>query len=577
MDNENKKYKALKIGSVIDDKYKIIAQIGKGGMSKVWLALNEKVNKQWAVKEVKRNKKVGNQVITHNIMQEVGILTKLHHEHLPSIVDVIVTDEKILIVMDYIEGRTLKDIIDENGAIDYKEVVDWSIQLCEVLSYLHSRKPAIIYRDIKPANIMLEPNGNIMLIDFGTAREYKNEDLIEDTTCLGTRGYAAPEQYGGAGQTDERTDIYNLGATMYHLVTGKNPSKPPYEMRPVREWSPLISSGLEKIITKATETDPEKRYQSVDDLKYALEHYEELEEEYIKRMKKNRNVFICLLIAGVISLSSAFGVKAYANSLKSNVFEEQVQLARISSSKDEKIELYKNAIIANPAEADIYIELLNDVFLQDGDFSQDESNKLNSILGYKGTSLGDRAVLDKLKENKSGYDKFAYNMGLAYFYYYNEDGNKQLSKPWFDICKNSESLSESQIKRSNKFYQIADYYSNLNNLDKAGDKKVSYKDYWDDLVLLTAGDIAKEDNTKTALIVYKEFASQINSHVQDFKIAGVKKEDMLDSLVNIEKATKEMESNSEFDEESDGSLITDIIDNIEESRKNIEIAFSIRS
>lgn len=574
---DENKLNDLKIGSVIDDKYKIIAQIGKGGMSKVWLALNEKVNKQWAVKEVKRFKKVGNQVITQNIMQEVGILTHLRHEHLPSIVDVIVTDEKILIVMDYIQGRTLKDIIDEKGTLDYREVVDWSIQLCEVLSYLHNRKPAIIYRDIKPANIMLEPSGNIMLIDFGTAREYKEENLLEDTTCLGTRGYAAPEQYGGAGQTDERTDIYNLGATMYHLVTGKNPSKPPYEMRPVREWSPYISSGLEQIILKATESDPNKRYQSVDDLQYALEHYEELEEGYIRKMNKNKNIFLVLFLAGIISLSSAFGSKAYANNLNKNVFDEQIQLARISSKKDEKIELYKNAIIANPKNDEVYLELLNDVFLSDGKFTPDESNSLNSILGYKGKSSSDKTNMDKLKENKEGYERFSYNMGLAYFYYYNSDGNKQLSRPWFEVSKNSKNLPENQVKRSEKFYQIANYYSNLKNVDKAGDSKISYKDYWNDLVLLTAGDIAKEDNPKTALIIYKEFSNQVGVHCQDFKNSGVKKEDMIESLDNIEKNIDEISKNKKFDKKANENLIKDIKNNIEESKNNIDIAFASRT
>ena len=110
-------------------------------------------------------------------------------------------------------------------------MIKWAKQLCDVLGYLHSQNPPIIYRDMKPANIMLKPDGNVVLIDFGTAREYK-ENNIEDTTCLGTMGYAAPEQFGGMGQTDARTDIYCLGATMYHLVTGMNPCEPPYEIRP---------------------------------------------------------------------------------------------------------------------------------------------------------------------------------------------------------------------------------------------------------------------------------------------------------------------------------------------------------
>ena len=261
----------LKIGSVIDGKYKVLHQIGKGGMSIVYLCINEKANKQWAVKEVRKNGNASSEVIRQNLLTETSILKKLHHPHLPSIID---QDDTYLILMDYVEGRTLKAILDERGALPQEKVVDWAIQLSSTLMYLHRQDPPIIYRDMKPANVMLKPDGNVVLIDFGTAREYK-DDSDGDTTCLGTKGYAAPEQYGGKGQTDARTDVYNLGATMYQLVTGKNPTKPPYEIRPIRQWNPALSSGLESIIVKCTKSDPDERYQSVAELKFALEHYKE--------------------------------------------------------------------------------------------------------------------------------------------------------------------------------------------------------------------------------------------------------------------------------------------------------------
>ena len=237
----------LRLGSLIDGKYKVIAKVGKGGMSTVWLAMNIKTNKNWAIKEVRQTEKNDVALVKQNLMTEIEILKKLQHENLPQIIDIFEKNDTYLIIMDYVEGRTLKAIIDEKGEQPQEDVVNWAIQLCSVLDYLHTRKPAIIYRDLKPGNIMLRPDGQIVLIDFGTAREYKTGQN-EDTTSLGTKGYAAPEQYGGDGQTDARTDIYNLGATIYHLVTGKNPNKPPYEIRPIREWNPSLSTGLESII-----------------------------------------------------------------------------------------------------------------------------------------------------------------------------------------------------------------------------------------------------------------------------------------------------------------------------------------
>ena len=208
----------LQIGSVIDGKYKILNEIGHGGMSTVYLAINEKANKPWAVKEVRKSLNRDFNLLRQSLIMETDLLKKLNHPNLPSIIDVIDSDENFLIVMDYIEGNTLERLLAEEGAQPQDKVARWALQLCDVLDYLHTRPMPVIYRDMKPSNIMVKSDGNVVLIDFGTAREFK-EHNVQDTCCLGTNGYAAPEQFGGMGQTDARTDIYCLGTTLYHLVT----------------------------------------------------------------------------------------------------------------------------------------------------------------------------------------------------------------------------------------------------------------------------------------------------------------------------------------------------------------------
>ena len=255
----------LEIGSVIDGKYKVLNKVGQGGMSVVYLAMNERANKQWAIKEIRKDGVSNYEVVKQNLIAETDILKRLNHSNLPSIIDVIDCEDTFLIVMDYIEGNPLSDSLKNEGAQPQEKVIEWAKQICDVLGYLHSRQPPIIYRDMKPSNVMLKPDGNIMIIDFGTAREYKSASLA-DTTCLGTQGYAAPEQFGGQGQTDGRTDIYCLGATLYHLITGHNPCMPPYEMYPIRQWNPSLSSGLEEIIQKCTQKNPNDRYQSCAEL-----------------------------------------------------------------------------------------------------------------------------------------------------------------------------------------------------------------------------------------------------------------------------------------------------------------------
>ena len=160
----------LEIGSLLDGKYKILNKIGQGGMSIVYLAMNEKANKQWAIKEMRKEKNKNCEVMRQSLITETNLLKELKHPYLPSIADIIENEDTIIIVMDYVEGRALSDILSEKGTIDEASVVEYAIQLCDVLDYLHSQNPPIIYRDLKPSNIILKPDGKITLIDFGTAR-----------------------------------------------------------------------------------------------------------------------------------------------------------------------------------------------------------------------------------------------------------------------------------------------------------------------------------------------------------------------------------------------------------------------
>lgn len=564
----------LRIGDLVDGKYRIIAQTGKGGMSTVWLALNEAVNKQWAIKEVKKSSpSTSDQIIKQNLVTEAGILRHLKHPHLPSIVDIFNEDDTFLIVMDYIEGRTLSDILKEQGRQPQADVVDWALQICSVFKYLHGLNPPIIYRDMKPGNVMLKPDGNIMVIDFGTAREYKHESG-EDTIHLGTKGYAAPEQFqDNHQQTDPRTDIYNLGATMYHLVTGKNPSKPPFKFLPIRQVDRTLSSGLESIILKCVAPDPNERYQTVDDLEFALEHYQELEVETIKQKSLAYRKWVTLGCVATILSSLSVGVRIYANSLLSNTYDEELRSARIAVNQDEQVEDYISAIKLNPSNEVAYEELLEDVFLKDGNFTQDEAAKLTSVVGYK---QGSKTIQDIFKEtNQSGYENFAYKMGLAYFYYYENDGNKQLSKPWFEIAKDSTAIEEKEKERAKKFYQIADYYIQSGNINKAGDADVDYKDFYKQLMDISSDDIAKKDNIKTALVVYKELTFQLNTNGINFYNAGIKIEDIESQLDTIFKKTEELKSHGLKDDEIE--LCDQIMTNIKAAKSNFDVVYSDRS
>ena len=200
----------LAIGNLVNGRYQVTELIGHGGMSNVFKAYDRVTGGTLAIKESRRTGKQDNQTMELNLATEANLLKNLYNPHLPRIYDIIEDSDHIMIIMDFVEGVSLDKYLQQNGAVPPALVIDWSIQICEVFYYLHTQNPPIIYRDMKPANLILQPNGNIMMIDFGTARTWKNSDRTSDTMLIGTEGFAAPEQFGGHGQSDARTDIFCL-------------------------------------------------------------------------------------------------------------------------------------------------------------------------------------------------------------------------------------------------------------------------------------------------------------------------------------------------------------------------------
>ena len=165
-------------------------------------------------------------------------------------------------------------------------------------------------------------------------------------------------------------------------------------------------------------------------------------------------------------------------------------------------------------------------------------------------------------------------MGLAYFYYYGEDGNKQLSQPWFEIARQSKYLSPLQVERAKRFSQITDYNMRINLKNKAGDKGISYSDYWDDIVLLASGDIAHDDNLKTALVVYKELVAQILLHANDFKNAGIKQDVIESELEMVKLRLADIVKMDDFDSDLDQELVNQIKQSLEKAHQAVDYAFA---
>jgi serine/threonine protein kinase len=241
-------------------------------MGAVYLAKDMKEQGQlYAIKEISVSLIPQNeqQKTINNFKSEAKMLWSLHHPNLPSMRGVFAQEERYFLVMEYIDGFTLEELLERNeGPFPERRVLDWARQLCDVLAYLHSHTPPIIFRDMKPGNIMLtRNNGQIKLIDFGIARFFRPSNA-QDTQVLGTPGYAPPEQYGKA-QTDERSDIYALAMTLFHLLTNTL-SDEGFGLENVRQINPRISPMVARALEKATSIKPSDRYESVEMFRHAL-------------------------------------------------------------------------------------------------------------------------------------------------------------------------------------------------------------------------------------------------------------------------------------------------------------------
>jgi serine/threonine protein kinase len=260
----------LTSGTVLQNRYEIERLLGGGGMGMVYLAHDQRLaNRACAVKEMVDHFIDQQQRIEANeyFAREADTLAQLKHAAIPAITDRFDDQNRHYLVMEYIEGRNLEEeIAVRGGPLPEGLIIDIARQLCDVLAYLHGSTPPVVYRDMKPSNVMLTPRGRVVLVDFGIARLFKS---ARKGTMIGTLGFAPPEQYQGA--VDPRSDIYSLGATLHYALTGRDPEKfPPFSFPPVRDLRPEVSNNLARSIDRALAYQADARPASIQDFRDML-------------------------------------------------------------------------------------------------------------------------------------------------------------------------------------------------------------------------------------------------------------------------------------------------------------------
>lgn len=501
-------------GDILDGKYEILMLRGRGGMSKVWLAVDTHINKQWAVKEIDKHSRLYKATIdSEKTLREVEIKKKLDHPALARIVDIIDTEDSLCIIEDYIDGDNLLEIV-KRGIPEQETVVSWMLDVCDAMAYFHSLDPPIIYRDLKPSNIMLTRDSQrIKIVDFGIAKSFIEN--TEDTQPLGTMGYASPEH--STMHTDIRSDIYTVGTTMYHLLTGVDPSKPPYVMKPIREINPDLSSGLEKIIIKATKADPSERYQTDAELANALESYRNLEQEHIDELEHKIKGFRRGIKTGAVLFLAGLIFFIASTIMVSRSYQG---LTDTTPGTAQAAENYKKAIELSPTKPEAYEKLLAE-YVSDGQFADSELKDFVGIYEQNKTDFS---------RNEKGYSEVSYKIGESILTYYAGPGDTSArarilqAEPFFTGVTKGE-----RVNLAKNYVFMASFYREYILADSSLVVKGATKENLTELLTSCEGaveglqteEFTGRDQMKA--IVYEFIISVIDTKASEMHAAGIER------------------------------------------------------
>lgn len=502
---------------VLDGRYEITKVLHTSGMANVYIAKDVSLGKLWCLKEaIKSFDGVENRKAAveeyKGLIREANIMKELNHSGIPRITTIEDEGDSTFIVMDYIDGISIKTWLVQKGVVNQDVVVKWLIQLCGILAYLHNRRHPIVYLDLKPDNIMVQFDGNIKLLDFGISQVITSENrrIIKP---LGTNGFASPEQRRVGHPYDLRSDVYAFGMTMYYMLTGLNPSIiDKGDLKPIREVNSSLSVGLEMIVNKCTKNNPDERYQTMEELMYDLRNYEKLDSNYKSKLNRKLKITFGLLGFSIVMFGLSFIPLMLNNTEENNKYISSIELAEKTGRTDDYVE----AISMRPSDLTPYSGLIDSI-KADGVFTKDEEGDLLGLINPN---------MKSIKES-DGYGELAYNIGKLYWFYYEGEDGDTVSSKWFkeayDLGYNKD---ESKI-----YYDLGNFKRNISMAVAESSDAGMYKEYWDNLVSakgMDGGEIIE-------LQLYNSIADAINIYSYRLMTDGVSKDEMMTQYNDIGK------------------------------------------
>lgn len=527
------KRRSLSIGdTILNGKYEVLKVMHTSGMANVYLVQDSNLKKQWCLKEIIKSEAGRDNVEYYSLLRESNIMKRLNHSSIPRIVTMEEDGDTLFIVMDYVDGLSIKDWLTNKGIIKQSVAVNWVKQVCGILIYLHNRKEPIIYLDLKPENIMIQEDGNIKVLDFGISHVTKEGYYIV-TQPLGTKGYAPPEQRKVGNKVDARSDIYALGKTLYHMLTGIHPGIVKGELKPLKEVNSNLSMGLEVIINKCIQKDPKDRYQTVEEVLYDLKNFEKLDIEYKKGVKRKISITLGLFVTSLMLICFSFIPLGVHNIQQGSLYTDKVELAYQTGRTADYIE----AIKLKPLEIEPYGGLI-DSFKTDGVFSKEEEQEFLNLINTN---------LKELKSRRN-YGELAYNIGKLYWFYYDGSDGDTVSNRWFlEAIESGYEVEEAQL-----YYDLGNFKKTVSMSIIESEDGGIYIEYWNNLMKakkVDSGEIME-------LHIYNCIADAIDIYAYRLNVDGVPKSDIDSEISGIKRYINSFTPTSERSVELYNNLVS---------------------
>lgn len=534
----------------IGGRYLVLRRLGSGGMSDAVLLLDTRTGKQWAGKRIRLSGDAARDaVIIDSFKTEYEVVRSLDHPALPRFADMVESEDGLFIIMDYIEGLSLSEVVHRGGAQSQEDVIEWGCMLCDVLDYLHTRTQPIVCCNLKPSDIMITTDSQIKLIDLGIARRLLGERQQRKegnvafigrssaslppmswtpseegvsaggARALKTSGYAAPERAENLGRADARSDVYALGAILRHLLTGQSPSEAGFPLSPITQVDSSLSLGLEAVLLKACSPDPADRYQSCAEMQYALKNHKKEAKPYRIRLKRRLFLFRAVCAAAVAFALVGAGVLIYRNQAISSDYDYALELASESATAEEAQQHYLAAIEIEPMSSQAYLGLI-DAYRQDGVLTTEEEAQIRVPL---------QAHLSQLRTHEAEFAPVAYELGIAYWcnYTFGDEGadesvtRMRAAQPWFAYAARAENF---EFASRAKIYEgIASFNTAIVPKIEQGTDAGEYAPYGEKLAALLS-EVSQESNEVMRLDVAALVDTALSTYSRKFRNDGVSAE-----------------------------------------------------